>query len=74
MGVKSNETAKKEIENKAFKLVNHFRSKNQLSYTLLNEIIELFGDFINDLICIIKTQTFNLYDINEKNKNKYEEF
>jgi hypothetical protein len=74
MGFKSNERAKKEIENKAFKLVNHFRSKNQLSYTLLNEIIKLFGDFINDLISIIKTQTFNLFDINEKNKNKYEDF
>ena len=27
-----------------------------------------------DLISIIKTQTFNLFDINEKNKNKYEDF
>jgi hypothetical protein len=46
MGFKSNETAKKEIENKAFKLVNHFISKNQSSYTLLNEVMKLFEDFI----------------------------
>lgn len=47
-----------QVKIKAFDLINLFRSKNQLSASLLNEIIELFGDFFYDLVEIISSKVF----------------
>jgi hypothetical protein len=63
------EGIKSEIKNKAFKLINHFRAKNQLRNTLLNEIIQMFGDFINDLIDNIKDKTIDLLPNEEQKKD-----
>jgi hypothetical protein len=38
---------------------------------LLNEIIKYFGDFINDLLYIIKDKTLNAFEFSEENQQKY---
>jgi hypothetical protein len=43
-----NEEIKNQVKEKVFNLINHLRSKNQLSAVLLNEIIKVFGDLIFD--------------------------
>jgi hypothetical protein len=63
------EVLKSEIKNKAFKYINHFLAKNQLSNTLLNEIIQMFGDFINDLIDNTKNKTIDLLPTEEQKKD-----
>ena len=70
----SNEGIKTEIKNKAFKLINHFRAKNQLSNILLNEIISMFGDFINDLIEIVKDKTADLIELSQAQREKISDF
>jgi hypothetical protein len=67
----SEEIIAEQIRDKAFKLINHFRSKNQSSSLLLNEIIKYFGDFINDLLYIIKDKTLNAFEFSEVNQQKY---
>jgi hypothetical protein len=61
----SEEIIADQIRDNAFKLINHFRFKNQLSSLLLNEIIKYFGDFINDLLYIIKDKTLNAFEFSE---------
>jgi hypothetical protein len=70
----SNEGIKTDIRNKAFKLINHFRAKNQLSNLLLNEIISMFGNFINDLVEICKEKTADLIELNQEQRINIEEF
>ena len=43
----SNDKINTDLKTKSFKLINHFRSKNQLSDLLLNEMIKCFGEFIS---------------------------
>ena len=70
---KSIDAIRNDIKNKAFKLINHFRAKNQISDVVLNEIIKLFGEFFNDLIYIIKDKTSELFDLNHENEKKLSE-
>ena len=70
---KSIDAIRNDIKNKAFKLINHFRAKNQISDVVLNEIIKLFGEFFNDLIYIIKDKTLELFDLNHENEKKLSE-
>ena len=63
-------TVKINLNTKAFDLVNHLRSKNVLSAVLINEIIDLFSDFIFDLVDIIQEEVFeHLEQASSLNKN-----
>jgi hypothetical protein len=70
----SNEKIKTDLKTKTFKLMNHFRSKHQLSDLLLNEIIKSFGDFISDLIDTVQDKMLDLFDLTDDKKEDFSLF
>ena len=59
---------KKQLNDKAFDLINHLRSKNQINGNLLNEIINLFDDFIFDVFEMIKSEISESCSSNDESK------
>ena len=63
-----------ELKSKAYDLINHFRSKHQFSQELLDEVIDLFGEFIFDLIEIAQSEVFKQLNLDKEKKANLQKF